>query len=128
MVGRCFYGIGIAGIGIQQFIYSAFRPVLLQYWPVSIPGVSFWAYITGAVLMLAGAIIIFSKNARILAFALGMFFFLLFVCCHVYYQLFLSPNDFHLGSCTDALKELALSGGAFLIAASFPKPEIIFSQ
>ena len=92
MVGRCFYGIGIAGIGIQQFIYSAFRPVLLQYWPVSIPGVSFWAYITGAVLMLAGAIIIFSKNAMILALALGMFSFLLFVCCHVYYQLIFKPQ------------------------------------
>lgn len=117
--GRCFYGTGIAGIGIQQFIYSDFRPVLLPYWPSSIPGLATWAYVTGAVLVLAGIIISFSKRARMVTIFLGVFFFLLFVCFHVYYQLFLSPYSFHLGNWTNALKELALSGGAFVIAASF---------
>jgi uncharacterized membrane protein YphA (DoxX/SURF4 family) len=118
-VSRCFYGIGIAGIGIQQFIYSDFRPVLLSYWPSSIPGLTAWAYATGAALILAGAIISFSKKARMVSLVLGVFFFLLFLCFHVYYHLFLSPHSFHLGSWTDPLKELALSGGAFVIAVSF---------
>jgi len=56
-LGRCFYGIGIIGLGIQQFIYSNFRPVLLASWPSSFPGVSVWAYITGAVLILTGVFI-----------------------------------------------------------------------
>src|SRR5438552_4278882 len=118
-LGRCFYGIGIIGLGIQQFIYSNFRPVLLEYWPPSFPGVSVWAYIAGAVLILAGVFIIFSKRARIVSLALALFFFLLFVCFHVYYQVFLSPYDFHLGSWTNPLKELAFSGSALIMSVSF---------
>jgi uncharacterized membrane protein YphA (DoxX/SURF4 family) len=124
-LGRCFYGIGIAGLGIQQFVYSDFRPVILIYLPSSMLGLSIWAYITGGALILAGVLIIFSKKARIVSLALAIFFFLLFVCSHVYYQLFLSPYDFHLGSWTDALKELTLSGGAFVMAVSFAKEKSV---
>src|SRR5258705_809407 len=66
-------------------------------------------------------IIIFSKKARIVSLVLGLFFFLLFLCFHVYYQVFLSPYAFHLGLWTDPLKELALSGGAFVMAVSYPE-------
>ena len=128
VVGRCFYGIGIIGIGIQQFIYSEFRPVLLPYWPSSIPSPAVWAYIIGAALVLAGAIIIFSNKARSLSILLGIFFFLLFLCFHVYYQLFLSPHDFHFGNWTNALKELTFSGGAFIMAASFPQTRSFISN
>ena len=117
--GRVFYGIGIAGIGVQQFIYSEFRPMLLPFWPSSIPSPVIWAYVAGVVLILAGSIIIFSTKARTVSILLGIFFFLLFFCFHVYYQLFLSPYDFHFGNWTNPLKELAFSGGAFIIAASF---------
>jgi len=119
--GRAFYGIGIAGIGIQQFIYSEFRPVLLAYWPSWMPDLNIWAYGIGAALILAGTIIIFYQKARMISLILGGFFLLLFVCSHVYYQLFLSPYDFHLGSWTDGLKELTLSGGALVIAVSYPE-------
>src|SRR5258705_3876651 len=126
--GRAFFGIGIVGIGIQQFIYSAFRPVLLPFWPVSIPASSVWAYITGALLVLAGIIITFGKNARTVSVLLGIFFFLLFLCFHVYYQIFLIPYDFHFGNWTNALKELAFSGGAFVIASSFPETRSFVSN
>jgi len=118
-LGRCFYGAGIIGLGVQQFIYSAFRPVILSYWPSLFPGASTWAYVSGAFLILAGIIIIFSKKGRIISLVLAILFFLLFLFFHVYYQLFLSPYEFHLGNWTDPLKELALSGGAFVMAASF---------
>ena len=118
---RAFYGIGIAGIGIQQFIYSEFRPVLLPFWPALFPMPAIWAYVTGAALILAGIIITFGKNARTVSVLLGVFFFLLFLCFHVYYQLFLIPYKFHFGNWTNPLKELALSGGAFVIASSFPE-------
>lgn len=127
-LGRAFYGIGIAGIGIQQFIYSEFRPVLLPFWPSSIPSPAMWAYITGAALVLAGSIIIFSDKARSICIFLGVFFFVLFLGFHVYYQLFLIPYDFHFGNWTDALKELAFSGGAFIMAASFPDTKPFISN
>jgi len=126
--GRAFYGIGIAGIGVQQFIYSEFRPVILAYWPSGIPAPSIWAYIIGAGLILTGAIIVFGKRARVVSILLGIFLFLLFLCSHVYYQLYLSPYDFHFGNWTNALKELAFSGGAFIMAASFPETKSFISN
>jgi len=126
--GRAFYGIGIAGIGVQQFIYSEFRPVLLAYWPSWVPAPAIWAYTVGTIFILTGAIISLSKKARIISILLGIFFFLLFLCSHVYYQLYLSPYDFHFGNWTNALKELAFSGGAFIMAASFPETRSFISN
>jgi uncharacterized membrane protein len=120
--GRAFYGAGLAGIGVQHFIYADFRPMILPYWPSSIPGLATWAYITGAALIITAVLITFSKRARTVAIVLGILFFLLFLF-HAYYQLFLGPYSFHLGLWTNALKELAFSGGAFVVAASFADDE-----
>src|SRR6185503_8375955 len=119
--GRAFYAIGIAGIGVQHFIYEDFRPVILPQWPTWIPGLRAWAYLGGAALVIAAIIIIFSKNARKTALVLGTAFLLFFLIFHVTDQLFFSPFSFHLGLWTNPLKELALSGGAFVIAGSYPE-------
>lgn len=116
--GRCFYGIGIAGIGIQQLMYSAFRPMLLPYWPSGIPGMKIWAWAIGIALILAGLMICVVKNARKLSIIPGVFFFALF-CFHVYYQVFISPNTLMLGAWTNPLKALAFAGSAFILAASY---------
>lgn len=126
--GRAFYGIGIAGIGIQHFIYSDFRPMILPFWPSAIPGPATWALVFGGILILSGAVIAFSKKARMVSIVLGVLFFLLFFCFHVYNQVFLSPYSFHFGSWTNPLKELAFSGGAFIMAASFPEEKSILSN
>jgi len=126
--GRAFYGIGIAGIGIQQFIYSDFRPMLLPFWPSSIPGPATWAWVVGGILIFSGAMIAFSKKARMVSIVLGVFFFLLFLCFHVYDQLVLSPYSFHFGNWTNPLKELAFSGGAFVMAASFAEEKSLVSN
>jgi uncharacterized membrane protein len=126
--GRAFYGIGIIGIGIQQFIYSEFRPVLLAFWPSWLPNMQIWAYVAGGILIVAGGIIAVLNQARTIALILGGFFFLLFICSHVYYQVFLTPYEFHLGSWTDALKELTLSGGALIMASSYPAEYAIVSN
>ncbi|HKO79717.1 MAG TPA: hypothetical protein VJU78_04940, partial [Chitinophagaceae bacterium] len=79
-------------------------------------------------LVLAGIIIALSKRARIVAIGLGLFFFLLFLCFHVYYQLFLNQFGFQLGLWTNALKELAFSGSAFIVAASYPQEKFLASN
>ena len=118
--GRAFYAIGIAGLGVQQFIYKDFRPVILSQWPVSFPGLAVCAYITGVCLIIAGAIIISSKNARTTSLILGIAFLVFFIGAHVTNLLFINPDGFHLYLWTDPLKELAFSGGAFVIAGSYP--------
>ncbi|SRR6266540_91948 len=114
---RTFYGIGMAGIGIQQFIYSDFRPVILSPWPPWIHASAIWAYITGAALVVAGFFIFLDKKARVASLLVGGFLFVMFIVFQCSYTLFIQPNSpRHLGLWTDPLKELALSGGAFVMA------------
>ncbi|GAB2555921.1 DoxX family protein [Spirosoma areae] len=117
--GRTFYGVGLIGLGIQHVLYADFRPVILPQWPGWLHGLAIWAYLAGIGLMVAGAAIIFSRKAGRIALGLGGVLFLFFIGFHVPYQVFISPNSFHLGLWTDALKEIALSGGAFSMADSF---------
>lgn len=124
-LARAFYGLGIAGMGIQQFIYAEFRPVFISSWPTSISNQSAWAYIIGGVLIIAGLYIAIAKNARIVSLAVAMLFLLLFLFFHLPDQV-KALRQLHsfdlatiLGPWINPLKELALSGGAFIIAASF---------
>jgi hypothetical protein len=117
--GRAFYGIGIAGLGLQQFIYAAIRPVIAPAWPSWIHASVVWAYLLGAGLLAAGIIIMFSNHAKKAALILGSALLFLFIALHVPFQLFIIPYSFHLGLWTDGLKELALSGGAFVMAGSY---------
>jgi len=118
--GRCFYGTGVAAIGIQQFIHADFRPVISPAWPPWIHGAAL-AYIVGAALAAAGAFIIFGKNIKTISLLLAAFFFILFLAFQFPYIMFIQPNlPRHLGLWTNPLKEVAFSGGAFVMAASVP--------
>jgi uncharacterized membrane protein len=117
--GRSFYAIAIAGIGFQHFYYASFHPVILPGWP-AIAAVRFWAYVAGTVLMVAGIAILFEKKVVIVSLLLGAVLLLLVCFSQVPYEIIIDPNKkYHLGLWTSALKELALSGGAFVIAGSF---------
>lgn len=119
---QIFFAIGIIGIGIQHFMYSNFIPVMLPWWPPSIPGRASAAYFLGALLASAGVLIIIKKQARIAATRLGMFFLFLFI---LILFIKLTHNKLAdllaLGFWTNTLKEFAFCGGAFVVAASFPK-------
>jgi uncharacterized membrane protein YphA (DoxX/SURF4 family) len=113
---RIFFGIGMMGIGIQHFIYSAFRPVILPAWPQWMQ-TPILAYLIGAVITTAGVLILLGRNTKTISLLLGSFllFCLIFIQCP--FTLFIQPNaPAHLGLWTDPLKELALSGGAFVMA------------
>jgi uncharacterized membrane protein len=121
--GRIFYAIGMAGLGIQQFIYADFRPVILPEWPAWMHGSPIGAYLSGLAFIIAGILILLNKKAGMVSLLLGGFLLVLFIVFHTPYLLFIIPYSFHLGSWTDALKELALSGGAFVMAGSFIKED-----
>jgi hypothetical protein len=118
--GQVFFGIAIAGLGIQQFLYAGFRPVILPSGSSPLFGIVFWACLTGAVLIAAAFAIIFEKQGRVISLWLGGLFLAFFCFGHVPFELFADPYGQHLGTWTNALKELALSGGAFVVAGSFP--------
>jgi uncharacterized membrane protein YphA (DoxX/SURF4 family) len=123
-IGRFFYGFAIAGLGLQQFFYSDFRPVFLPAWRSHLPGLAIWAYAGGIALILAGLAIIVGRNTKMVSLILGGIFLALFLFCHVPYEIINDPYSKHLGVWTNPLKELALAGGAFIIAGSVREQEI----
>jgi uncharacterized membrane protein YphA (DoxX/SURF4 family) len=115
--GQVFFGISIAGFGIQQFTYLGFRPFIIPEWPVWIPGMTFWAYLASAAMIVAGIAIITGWKGRAISLYTGAILLLLFLLFHLPYRLNNAPEI--LGAWTHELKILAFSGGAFIAAATF---------
>lgn len=113
---RIFYGIGMMGMGIQHFIYSSFRPVIIPAWPqwVNTP---ILAYLMGVILVTASTFIILGKRTKAILLFLGALLLFCLFFIQIPFLLFIQPNSpAHLGLWTNALKELALAGGAFVLA------------
>ncbi len=125
VAGRLFYGVGIIAYGIQQIVIRDFRPQIL-------PGFPGWAHtivalpiVTGAAMIIVGLIIsgllkVKAVNTKKVCLYVGFYFLALIILSHIPYLLFVYPHKLsHLGSWGDALKGLAFSGGAFVMASSF---------
>jgi uncharacterized membrane protein len=117
--GRTFFAVGLIGIGLQHFQFGEFRPVILPEWPAGWQSFAPGAYITGLMLIIAGFIILLYKYAEKTCLLLAGFFFIFFLVFHFTFLVFFNPNSFHLGSWTNALKELAFSGGSLVMSGSF---------
>jgi uncharacterized membrane protein len=119
-IGHWFYGIALVVYGLQQLWYADFRTVQLPAWQTYLPLLPLWAYITGAGLIAAGGAIVSGKKAREASLIIGCVFLFLFVFVQIPYEIFGDPNSaLHLGVWTNALKGLALAGGAFVMAGTF---------
>jgi uncharacterized membrane protein len=111
-VGRGFFAIALVAFGLQHFVYGDFVTRVVLSWPAWIPGRAFWAYAVGAGLIAAGALLA-SKQVRSVALLVGTLLLLSFACL----SLPVAAKDVAWGGAwTSALKALALSGGALLIA------------
>jgi uncharacterized membrane protein YphA (DoxX/SURF4 family) len=125
--GRAFFALGIIGLAVQQFQYGALRPVIFPEWPAGWQNAHAAASIVAFVMVIASLLILTGRNGEKASLLLAGFFLLLFIAFHFIFLVFFNPNSFHLGSWTNALKILALSGGAFVMAASFreqyPSPD-----
>jgi uncharacterized membrane protein YphA (DoxX/SURF4 family) len=119
--GRLFYCLGLAAIAFQQFFYGDLRPVFLPAaWPSWTHRYSIWGYLSGAAIIIACVFILLGNRSKIMSLYLGGFFLLLFLVFHAPFLLFVNQyQPYHLGLWTDPLKDLAISGGAFLVAESF---------
>ena len=117
-LGRLNYAVGIAGLGLQQFYFPGFRPVFVPSWPEGMPDPQVLVYLSSICLIISGLFIVFNFEHEKRVSILGSVLLLLFIVCHV--PFLISNNTTSLGGWTDAFKILALSGGAFVIAGSFP--------
>lgn len=124
-IGRLFFSLGIIAYGIQQIVIRDFRPQILPGFPAWAHEYSIFAIVTGIVMVIAGLIIsgvfnVTEANKKNICLYFGFYFLALIIVSHIPYLLFVYPHKLsHLGSWGDALKGLAFSGGAFVMAGSF---------
>jgi len=123
-IGRISFGITIAGMGLLTIYYRDFPYMLIPPKHSGIPGLVMLAYISGALLILAGASIVFEKkiipiNTGTVALLLGGVLLSVFCFYFIPYQLIASSNYMHFGDWENAAKELTLAGGALVIAGCF---------
>ncbi len=120
-----FFSLGVIAYGIQQIVIKDFRPQILPGFPAWAHEYSIFAIVTGVLMIIIGLIIsglfnITEVNKKMISLYLGFYFLALIIFSHIPYLLFVYPHKLsHLGSWGDALKELAFSGGAFVVAGSF---------
>ncbi len=117
--GRLAFGICLLALGIQGLFYGDFDPVFLPDASSWLPLHTVLAYLWTLILIATGLLIIFDKKAKEISIDLGGIFLIFFLLCHVPNLLFVNPNGKSLGTWTKALKELAFSGGAFVVAGSY---------
>jgi hypothetical protein len=118
-IGCIFYGIAMAGMGAEAIYYRDFPYMMLPPNHSGIPGVAILAVIFGTMLVLAGACIVFKKKARPVSLLLGGVLLLIFCFYYVPYQLMTASSYIHFGEWENAVKELTLASGAFVIAGCF---------
>jgi uncharacterized membrane protein YphA (DoxX/SURF4 family) len=118
-IGLIFYGIAIAGIGFQTIYYSDFNPILLPPHHFWIHGFVILAYISGTMLIVAGACIVFEKKTKPISLLSGGMLLLIFCFYYIPYEFIATSNYMDFGEWENAVKELALSSGAFVIAGCF---------
>lgn len=105
-IGRIFYGIAIAAMGLLTIYYRDFPYMLIPPHHVLMNGL---AYVSGILLFGAGGCIVFEKKLMPISLLLGVVLLLIFFFYYI-------PYEWHSGEWENAAKELALAGGAIVAA------------
>jgi uncharacterized membrane protein YphA (DoxX/SURF4 family) len=119
-IGRIFYGIAMAGMGFQTVYDKDFPYMLIPPNHSGVLGFTVLAFIFGILLILAGACIVFKIIPRQVSLLLGTVLLLIFCCYFIPYEFMATSNYMHFGEWENAVKELSLACGAFVIAGCFP--------
>src|SRR6202000_149689 len=117
---RIAFCIGLAGMVVPQYIYHEFGPNFFPAWP-GFQMVSVSSFVFTTIVLALCAVIMAGKHGRIAALFMGNLLLMTYCLGYIPFELMINPNKNILGSWGDGLKEPALGGGAFVIAASFPK-------
>lgn len=111
-----FFAIGMAGMGVINLIYSAPRPVIIPLVPTWLGPAAVWGWVTGIGFIVVAVAVAANKMAKKAALIMGWVMLLFTLLFSVPFQLHNYPD--HLGSWTNPLKSLCISGCAFVVAQS----------
>ena len=118
-IGRIFYGIAIAVLGLLTVYYHDFPYMLIPPHDFGVKGLVAFTYIFGTLMILAGACIVLKKMILPVSILLGGVLLLIFCFYFIPYQMMDSARYMHFGQWENSAKELALASGAFVIAGLF---------
>jgi uncharacterized membrane protein len=104
--------------GVEHAIFGDFITGRAPAWPVTVPGQLAWAYLSGAILVAAGAAILGGKVPRVAAVLSGTMILVWALFRHL--PIVAANLDWGL-ELTQAGKALALWGGTFAVAGSLPQ-------
>jgi uncharacterized membrane protein YphA (DoxX/SURF4 family) len=128
--GRIFFGIAIVVLGFQTIYYHDFPYMLIPPKHSWIPGFAMLVYFSGGFIFVAGASIILGIKTRLFSLLFGIALLLIFCLYFVPHIVMHSPDNgsfskwIPLGDAWEnAEKELALSGGAFIVASCYQGKE-----
>ena len=113
LLGRFLFAISMIVFGVQHFMYAGFIATLIPAW---IPLHLFWVYLTGTGMIVAGLSVATGIIAPLASMGLGLMFLLWFLLLHAP-RVAASPRNGD--EWTSAFVALAVSGGSFLLAATF---------
>lgn len=117
-VGRAFFALALIGLGAEHFLFGEFIAGRAPAWPESIPGGVIWAWLTGAIFILAGGAILIGKKSRTAAIVAAVLIFAWALLRHVPV---LAASEPLSGAWTAAGKALTFVGGALAVAATSPE-------
>jgi hypothetical protein len=115
-IGRIFYGVSIAAMGVLTAIYGDVPYMLLPPKHAWVKEHLIAVYAAGALLLLVGVFIALGRKLGAASLLLGTALLVIFCFYFVLYELTVSTNYRHFGDWENAAKELALAGGAFVVA------------
>ena len=118
-LGRFFFAIPMAYFGIEHFLHPQFAPgvPLEKLMPPWMPGHTFWAYLTGTVLVASSLCLLANKKARWAAAWLGILYFVLVLYIYLPMEI-VHPSIAISGELDYVADTLAMSGAALLIAGA----------
>jgi len=113
------FAVVIALFGIEHFFYANYTPGVPSWSFVSfwIPWRLFWGYLTGAFMLIAGVMVLLRKRAHAAATSLGI---MLLAVAVLTYGFRVLANLGNYGELTNTLKDVAVAGGAFILAGTLP--------
>lgn len=105
----------IMAFGIEHFFYTNYTPGVpswsfVTFW---IPWRLFWGYITGAVMLIGGAMIVVKKKRPVAAAALGI---MILAAAVLTYALRLIAQLGSYSELTNTVKDVAVAGGLLVLA------------
>jgi uncharacterized membrane protein YphA (DoxX/SURF4 family) len=113
-IGRIFFGICIAGIGVHHFFYPGIRPIIIPHLTNISSGLYWIVYLTALILIVTGLLIIIGKKFQTISLIMGVVFLALLLFAH--FPAFIAAGIQNSDTWVKMNKVLAMSGGFFLLS------------